>query len=88
MNIDFAHMRIGAASVAIFNADAPSRTVYDRQKALADLTAKARLNNLRVDRSVLAFTENGRLTYFGDPDLVRHLTRNTVSYRWTHRLTD
>ena len=87
MDIDFAHVRIGSASVAIFDADAQDRTHHGRQQVLADLTARARMNKLRVDRSVLVFTQNGRQMYFGDPDLVRYLSQSSIVLRWTHRLT-
>jgi len=87
MDINFAHVRIGSASVAIFDADAKNQTNSGREQVLADLTARARLNNLRVDRSVLVFTQNGQQIYFGDPDLVRHLSRSPIALHWTHRLT-
>jgi hypothetical protein len=47
--------------------------------------AKARRNNLRVDKAALAFQESGRTTFFGTPDLVRYLSSRGVP-RWTHTL--
>jgi len=49
------------------------------------LTAQARAANLAVDKSALAYMENGRLNFYGAPDLVRFLSNNGLP-RWTHRL--
>jgi hypothetical protein len=87
MNIDLSHYRVGGVDIAIFDADAQSRTRRDRQQVLADLTAKARLANLHVDRSVLKFVENGQVTYFGDRDLVQHLIHSRLVYQPNRRLT-
>ncbi len=86
MEVELAHVRIGGASVAIFNADARGGMNHDRHRILAELVAHARLNHLRVDRAALAFVRNGRLTFFGDRDLVHYLSRIGVVPQWTHRL--
>lgn len=87
MTIDLVHVKIGATDVAIFHADAENRSRRGRQEVLADLTARALGANLRVDRAVLAFIENGKLTYFGDPETVRTLSRNGLVYQPNRRLT-
>ncbi len=78
MKISFSHIRIGSANVAVFEADAQSRTQHSRDQLLAELTAEARGNNLRVDRAALAFVQNGRMTFFGDRDLVKVLSSGQV----------
>jgi len=85
MRIEMAHLRAQGISFAVFAADANDRTSAGRQQLLGQLVAKARLNNLRVDKAALAFQEAGRTTYFGTPDLVRYLSSSGVG-RWTHTL--
>ena len=85
MHIEMAHLQTQGISFAVFNADANDRTNASRQRLLGRLVAKARGNNLRVDKAALAFQEAGRTTYFGTPDLVRYLSSSGVG-RWTHTL--
>lgn len=85
MRIEMAHLRAQGTSFAVFAADANDRTSAGRQRLLGLLVAKARRNNLRVDKAALAFEEAGRTTYFGTPDLVRYLSSTGVG-RWTHAL--
>lgn len=85
MRIEMAHLQAQGINFAVFNADANDRTNAGRQRLLGQLMAKARRNNLRVDKAALAFQEAGRTTYFGTPDLVRYLSSNGVG-RWTHTL--
>jgi hypothetical protein len=86
MTIRMAHLRAQGISFAVFEADAPTRLDADRRRLLANLTARARMENLRIDKAALTFMEHGRITYFGTPDLVNYLTGSGVS-RWTHSLT-
>ncbi|MCB9717008.1 MAG: hypothetical protein H6712_24340 [Myxococcales bacterium] len=84
--IRLAHLRTQGINFAVFAADAPSHRDRDRGQLLAELTAEARRSGLRVDKAALAFSQSGRQTFYGTPDLVRFLSRTGVS-RWTHTLT-
>lgn len=83
MRIQLAHLRDQGINFAVFAADAPSRLNSDRNDVLGNLTSKAEAAGLRVDKAALAFTEHGRLTFYGTPDLVRYLSQRGVP-RWTH----
>ena len=83
MRIQLAHLRDQGINFAVFAADAPSRLSSDRNDVLRNLTSKAEAAGLRVDKAALAFTEHGRLTFYGTPDLVRYLSQRGVP-RWTH----
>jgi len=85
MRIDVAHLQAQGINFAVFAADASDGTNQGRQKLLGQLMAKARRNNLRVDKAALAFQQSGRTTFFGTPDLVRYLSSRGVP-RWTHTL--
>lgn len=85
MTIRLAHLRAQGISFAVFAADSTCRTQSGRRQMLAALTARARTSGLRVEKSALAFSECGRLTFFGTPDLVRYLTSGWVP-QWTHTL--
>lgn len=85
MRIEMAHLRTQGMSFAVFAADATDHTSAGRQRLLGRLVAKARGNNLRVDKAALVFQEAGRTRYFGTPDLVRYLSSSGVG-RWTHTL--
>ncbi len=85
MRIEMAHLQAQGINFAVFAADANDRTNAGRQRLLGQLVAKARGNNLRVDKAALAFQEAGRTTYFGTPDLVRYLSSSGIG-RWTHTL--
>jgi hypothetical protein len=90
MRLNFAHLRERSTSggwinFAVFEADATSNSNQGRSKLLSQLTVKARLNGLRVDKAALAFAEGGQVKYFGSPDLVDYLAKRGVP-RWTHTL--
>lgn len=90
MKVNFAHIREraqngGWINVAVFDARSSSGTRDANSRLLAQLTAKARGANLRVDQAALAFTSNGRLQFFGTPPLVDFLSRSGLP-RWTHSL--
>jgi len=90
MQINFAHLRAPAANggdinFAVFGANSNSNTDAARSSVLANLTMRARSSGLRVDQSALAYTENGRNKFFGDKNLVDHLSRSGIP-RWTHKL--
>ncbi|HCF61739.1 MAG TPA: hypothetical protein DFS52_27550 [Myxococcales bacterium] len=85
MRIKFAHIHEQGIDFVVFDADATSRLESDRGKLLSDLMIRARASGLKVDKAALAFMENGRLTYYGTPDLVRFLANNFLP-RWTHHI--
>ena len=85
MRINIAHVREQGINFVVAEADAISHTDPDRAAVLSRVTAAARSARLRVDKAALAFTEGGRITFFGTPDLVRFLSRAGLP-RWTHQL--
>jgi len=90
MRINLAHMRERAASggwisFAVFDARSSSGSRDDNARLLAQLTARARASNLRVEQSALAFNSGGRLQFFGSPPLVDYLSKNGIS-GWTHTI--
>lgn len=90
MKVDFAHIREraqngGWINFAVFDARSSSGTRDDNSRLLAQLTAKARGANLRVDQAALAFMSGGRLQFFGNPHLVDFLSRSGLP-GWTHSL--
>lgn len=86
MRIEMAHLRDQGIDFVVFAADAPTRSNGDRQTLLNRLTAQARANGLRVQKAALAFTESGRPTFFGAPDLVKYLVSAGGVPRWTHSI--
>ena len=86
MLINFAHLRAQNIDFAVFDADAVGGTDAARNKLLAQLTDAARARGLRIQKSALAFAENGQLKFFGTPDLVEYLVNNPF-IEWTHTLT-
>lgn len=90
MRINLAHLRERARSggwvnFAVFDARSSSGTRDDNARLLAQLTAKARGANLRVDQSALAFSSGGRLQFFGSPPLVDFLSESGLP-GWTHTI--
>ena len=91
MQINFAHLREratngGDINFAVFEARANTPTAGARSTVLADLTMRARNSGLRVDQSALAFSENGRIKFFGSKNLVNYLSRGWIPH-WTHKLS-
>lgn len=90
MQINFAHLRQPAVSggwvnFAVFDARSSSGTTSANGELLAQLTAKARANNLQVDQAALAYSSGGRIQFFGSKHLVDFLSRSGLP-RWTHTL--
>lgn len=90
MRIQMAHLRERAVSggwinFAVFDARSTSGTESGNATLLASLTMKARASGLRVDQSALAFSEAGRIRFYGTPPLVQYLARMGVP-RWTHSI--
>lgn len=90
MQINFAHLRQPAVSggwvnFAVFDARSSSGTSSANSALLEQLTDQARANRLRVDQSALAYSEGGRIRFFGSKHLVEFLSRSGLP-RWTHTL--
>lgn len=90
MKVNFAHLREraqngGWINFAVFEARSSSGTQNDNSHLLAELTAKARNANLRIDQAALAFMSGGRLQFFGSSPLVDFLSRSGLP-GWTHSL--
>lgn len=90
MRVNLAHLRERARSggwinFAVFEARSSSGTDDDNTRLLAQLTAKAKSANLRVDQSALAFMSGNRIHFFGNPPLVEYLSENGLP-GWTHTI--
>lgn len=85
MKVNIAHINIQDQDCLICDANAKDYTDSTRDTLLAQLTAAAHAQNLRVDKSALAFNEYGRLKFYGSADLVAFLANNGLP-RWTHTL--
>lgn len=84
--IRFAHLRTQNIDFVVFDADATTHSNQDRSRLLEQLTKSARASGLRVQKSALAFAENGELRFFGTSDLVEFLVHNPF-FQWTHTIT-
>lgn len=87
MKINLAHIRERSTSggyidFAVFDARSTSG---DNATLLTQLTAKARASGLKIDQSVLAYSQNGRIKFYGSKNLVDHLARSGLP-RWTHEV--
>ena len=92
MRINYAHLRERSTSggwidFAIFEARSSSGTDADNLGVLNRLTMKARATGQKIDQSALVFMENGRIKFYGDKNLVAHLSKAGVP-RWTHWIDD
>jgi len=87
MQIRLAHLRDQGIDFAVFDADAVARTSSARSALLAQLTQVARQSGLRIQKSALAFVENGQVTFYGAPDLVDYLASIGGVSMWTHTVT-
>lgn len=90
MRVNLAHLREHARSggwinFAVFEARSSSGSNDDNARLLAQLTAKAKNANLRVDQSALAFMSGSRIQFFGSPPLVEYLS-NIGLPGWTHTI--
>ena len=87
MKINLAHIRErsttgGWINFVVFEAKS---TTNSNDQLLAQLTSQARANGLKVDKSALAFNQNGRLKFYGTNDLVDYLSKSGLP-RWTHSI--
>lgn len=93
MTVRFAHLREQSTSgewinFAVFEAVSASGSTEANAQVLARLTQKARLSGLKIDQSALAFMSNGRLSYYGDKNLVEYLSHHHRVHQWTHTIED
>ncbi len=86
MSINVAHVNIQGHNCLICDADATSRLDSDRSRLLSQLVARARASGLRVDLAALAFTQHGRITFYGERSLTQFLANRGLP-RWTHTLS-
>lgn len=89
MKINLAHIRErsttgGYIDFVVFDAKS---TINNNDQLLAQLTSKARISGLKVDQSALAYRENGRIKFYGTPNLVNYLSRTGLP-QWTHTIDD
>lgn len=90
MKVNLAHLRErsrsgGWINFAVFDARSSSGTREDNSRLLMQLTAQARLADLRVDQSALAYRSGGQVQFFGSPPLVEYLSSAGVP-GWTHTI--
>ncbi|HCY15708.1 MAG TPA: hypothetical protein DHV21_06990 [Curvibacter sp.] len=90
MRVNLAHLREhslsgGWINFAVFDARSSSGTRDDNARLLAQLAARARASNLRIDQAALAFMSGGRVQFFGSPPLVDYLSKRGVP-GWTHAI--
>jgi hypothetical protein len=90
MKVSLAHVRVRSTSggwidYVVFDARSAAGSSSGNSALLAQLTASARSAGLKVDQSALAYMQNGRLQFFGTPNLVKHLSRSGLP-RWTHEI--
>lgn len=90
MKINLAHLRERSTSggwinFAIFDACSRIGTDSANAELLAQLTTKARASGLKVDQSVLAYSKNGAIHFYGSKNLVSYLSKGWVPH-WTHTI--
>lgn len=90
MKINMAHLRERAAAggwinFAIFDARSTSGTNSDNADLLHQLTIKARSQGLKIDQSALAFSQSGRIMFYGSKHLVDYLSKGWAP-QWTHTI--
>jgi len=90
MKVNLAHLRErtrsgGWINFAVFDARSSSGSREDNTQLLAQLTLRARVSNLRIEQSALAFQSGGRIQFFGTPSLVEYLSQSWVPH-WTHSI--
>ena len=88
MRVNLAHLRERSTSggwinFAVFEARSTSGTNSENNTLLSQLASRARAAGLKVDQSVLAFAQHGRIQFYGDQNLVSYLSRSGIP-QWTH----
>lgn len=90
MKFNVAHIRERSTSggwidFAVFEARSNSGSSQDNATLLHQLTRVGRSSGLKIDKSALAFMQNGRPTFYGTKDLVDYLSKMGVP-QWTHTI--
>lgn len=90
MKINLAHIREHSTSggwidFAVFDAKSTSGGDSGNATLLSQITAKARASGLKIDQSALAYSENGRIQFYGTKNLVDYLSRSGLP-QWTHEI--
>lgn len=90
MKINMAHLRERAAgggwiNFAVFDAKSTTGSDSDNADLLHQLTVKAGAHGLKIDQSALAFSQNGRIMFYGSKHLVEYLSKGWVP-QWTHTI--
>lgn len=90
MKINLAHIREHSTSggwvdFAVFDAKSTSGGDSNNATLLSQLTAKGRASGLKIDQSALAYSENGRIQFYGTKNLVDYLSRRGLP-QWTHEI--
>lgn len=90
MKINLAHIREQSTSggwidFAVFDAKSTSGGDSGKATLLSQLTVKARASGLKIDQSALAYSENGRIQFYGTKNLVDYLSRSGLP-QWTHEI--
>jgi len=85
VKINVAYFQEQGVNCLVFDADHQHHTQSGRAELLASLDLPGPASGLVGAKSVLAFVDHGRLTYFGTPDLTRFLSGRGLP-RWTHTL--
>lgn len=89
MKINLAHLKEHSTSggwinFVVFDAKSTSGD-SGNPTLLAQLTARARASGFKVDQSALAYSQQGRIRFFGTKTLVDYLSRSGVP-GWTHTI--
>ena len=90
MKINLAHIRERSTSggwidFAVFEAKSTSGSDSDNDTLLTRLTATARASGLKIDQSALAYSQNGRIQFYGTKNLVDYLSNSGLP-QWTHEI--
>lgn len=86
MKIKMAHLNDQGIDFAVFGANARVGTDAARAELLAELTVKARLEGLKVDKSALQYGQGRQIRFYGTPDLVNYLASIGGVRHWTHQM--
>jgi len=85
-SVELSHVNIQGVNCAVFAADSINHSSSGRSGLLRELTIEARRSGLAVEKSALAYTEFGSVSFYGTPDLVRYLASAGMP-RITHRIS-
>lgn len=86
MKVRLAHLQQQGINFVVFDADATDHTDSSRATLLSQLVMKARISGLKVEKAALAFSQHGRLGFYGSKDLVKLLVSASFAGPWTHEI--